>query len=504
MSRRKQQKRLPARLSPVLPAAHPRIGLKWTAIVSGIFLVSRLALLSAFNQSVTDLNVYGNYASEFEQAAHYHLPFYQYHEAKIQWIIDHADSLGIQRPDAWQKAIAYPPLALLWMRVPGLFTDIHAVGSDASLSGYRAVMRIMLFVFDAGGFIILMVFLSKIFPEIPPGRKIIAGFAYCFAGLCLPFCLYERMDIVTGMLIAGSFLLLAANIHYAWSFAVLAIAINFRIAPIVLAPVWIAGSLPCGLLPSGKKTTTMLAASLVPLAARAAWMAGLCAAMFFPFYLMDGASSLKFLSALGARAIQIESTFGWLTGLLKRVPGQQANVFYAYGCWNIGSGLTPILMTVSRILIPAAIAFAGLTALAMSLRSYDPASSPPRIRSCARDNPMPFMLLTLATLAVLISVSSIFSPQYLLWLLPMVPCMLQVNRQGAAIIWIFIAICIFTSIIYPPLYAEILGPTSAADGTMQYAGPSALGSALLTIRNGLIIALAVLLILNMKREISRA
>ena len=69
--------------------------------------------------------------------------------------------------------------------------------------------------------------------------------AVFFAGLGLLSQLaFDRLDAVMGALLLLAVALMLGRRHYAWSFLVLAVAIAFKFVPIVLAPLWVIGSLP--------------------------------------------------------------------------------------------------------------------------------------------------------------------------------------------------------------------------------------------------------------------
>ena len=53
-----------------------------------------------------------------------------------------------------------------------------------------------------------------------------------------------QRGMAQGFIILVALVLLYSKLHYAWSFALLAVAINFKVVPVVLAPVWIVGSMP--------------------------------------------------------------------------------------------------------------------------------------------------------------------------------------------------------------------------------------------------------------------
>jgi len=70
--------------------------------------------------------------------------------------------------------------------------------------------------------------------------------------------------------------------------------------------------------------------------------------------------------------------------------------------------------------------------------------------------------------------SKVFSPQYLLWLLPVAPLMPTARRP---LLWLFVAIALVTTAMFPYGYDQIAH------------GPTLLGAGLLVARNAAVVAL---------------
>jgi hypothetical protein len=103
----------------------------------------------------------------------------------------------------------------------------------------------------------------------------------------------------------------------------------------------------------------------------------------------------------------------------------------------------------------------------------------------------------LATLALIAAMafSKVLSPQYLLWVVPLLALALARGRVGWTAVAVALAMFPLTAAIYPTFYFEhILGfPGGRAIRGVEPAGTTFFGTTLLVARNGALIALAFLL-----------
>src|SRR5262249_15132760 len=144
--------------------------------------------------------------------------------------------------------------------------------------------------------------------------------------------------------------------HYGWSFALLAVAVHFKLVPVVLAPIWVVGAMPAG------QPLDMRPRVLLGLTARGGLLLTLIVLGVVPFYLWTGEHCLDFFRYHRARPIEIDSLFGSLVLALRSL-GHPVTVDYSYGSVNVHSPLTPTLVALSPWLTAGALAGATLLLL---------------------------------------------------------------------------------------------------------------------------------------------
>jgi hypothetical protein len=88
----------------------------------------------------------------------------------------------------------------------------------------------------------------------------------------------------------------------------------------------------------------------------------------------------------------------------------------------------------------------------------------------------------------------VFSPQYLLWLLPVVPLVVLSDYFDRMLQQVFVAAVLLTMCVYPIFYhTDIVPSTVLPSGFSQIGVPSFLGLILLTMRNLAVVWMTILL-----------
>jgi hypothetical protein len=366
---------------------------------------------------------------------------------------------------------------------------------------YVEANRAAMAVADLAGFLLLATALPFMIRGTSGSRHEWRLLFYTVAGLLLMHVLYDRFDLVLGVLLLGALRLLAGRVHYLWPFAVLALAINFKLTPLVLAPIWVLGSLPAGLFAGLRLDPAGLARLAVKAAGRLAVLAGLTVAMFLPFYLAAGRDTLALFAYHGRRGLEIESTWAWLAMIAGRMFHISTETVSSFGALNVVSRLTPALTRIAPLVTILLLLGASATLLVALVARFgrDGIAGDSAI-AAAQAAPDLFTAYTVLFLLLSIVSSGVLSPQYLLWLVPVVPLLAPEGRFANWFLTAFLAVCLFTTLVFPYTWNQEFNHAFSLN-PLVYAQPGPLGLTLLSIRNISLIAITGALAVWCLREV---
>jgi hypothetical protein len=473
--------------------ASPRVVL----IVCG-FLATRLLVLPA-QQPASDVDIYARYAHELAAASRDGASFYEYHARVVDRETEEARAAGklIGSIDE-NKDVEYPPLALAVMRLPALGLDGGAAGDTPSpdyLRAYRARYRLLMAASDALLFVLLLVLVRRLFPKESSGEKTerLLGYVACTAALW--FLLYDRLDLPLALLIVLALALLLGRVSYLWSYAVLAVAINFKLTPVVLAPVWVVGSLPADRRLEFTRPRVLLA-----LAGRSALLIGMVLACFLPFYLSYGNACLGFLRYHRERGLEIGSVLASLPLALRAV-GTSLDVTYSYKSINLLSSSSHFLVALAPWLTGILLLLAMLLLLAHFRRVSATAEGDlPAGATAAQRDPRAVVSFTLLFLMLFLAGNKVFSPQYLLWLAPLV-CLIPLPPRGRRwFTWTFLAVCLLSTVLVFLYVLDLVDLTAAQTVPRSFKPPTTRLAVITVVRNLLSVGLTVGLVWHLIRH----
>lgn len=461
------------------------------------FLVSRVSFVDIPVSRFSDMQLYARYAHEQEQASRQGASFYEWHARQIQEAVNELRAAGLD-PHALEsrEKVEYPPLTIQWMRLPslGLSGFESDTGHVDKLEEYGQRFRYLVLLAEVGILAICWALVRLVFPNETPlnwGQRLLT----CV--LCLTLlrhASYGQLDIFLSLLVATSGLLLFLRCHYFWSYVILALAINFKLMPIVLIPVWLVGSFP-----TSHGYSLFSRRSLLLVVGRFAVLLGLTVAIFLPFYVSSGPATLEFFRYHSIRGLELNSLYSSLL-LSLRSFGHPVSFEHAFGCLNVRSPLSPLLVALAPWFTAFLLLGAGILMLVRLRANQLVAPSSPDRRTIAQEQPGVIVGYVILFLLLSIASNKVFSPQFCLWLLPWL-CLVPLARGWRGLFLLgSVVLCALTTLIHPVLFAKVITITSEAAGLVQlhFSSPNWLRA--LVARNILLLVLTVVLFVGQYRS----
>jgi hypothetical protein len=373
-----------------------------------------------------------------------------------------------------QYDVEYPPLAIGTMLAAHTCARVLPSGSDPVVRTVAVYRTLMLGAYTLAFFLILGV-LGRFFLGEPTTAHLERLAAFLVGSYLLRHFLFNRLDLALGALMLLAVVLVLSRVHYLASFLVLALSIDFKVVPIILAPVCVLASLPSDAIAGVRSLRGAGKLGLLCLG-RCVLLAGLVVAFLVPFYLLAGPRCLEFLAYHKDRGIEFESTYASLLAVLKSL-GYRTNIHPMYGSCDVDSAISPFLTRLAPLLTLGLLVAVALL-LVRALIRVGPSR---RAGTLGQARPDLFISGTFLVLAVFIFANKVFSPQYVLWLLPLAPLVPLPALRRRVFLGLFLALCALTYLICPRYMADVLAHTP-------------FGAALLVSRTLVLLALVVILV----------
>jgi hypothetical protein len=443
------------------------------------FVATRLpaALVLAHD---TDINLYARYAAEWHEAEQTGVSFYALHRQHIEREIQQAEP-GSGKNRQEYKIVEYPPLAAAIMALPGYV--VESCFETTSPTGYRpryvVAYGCMMAVCDIASLLLVLVLAHRLDPSRSPGRASARGLVYLLCTLPMYAVLYSRLDLgVTLLTLAGLGLLLLLP-WWPLSLGMLALAIHFKLMPVVLAPLWILATIP---LSEGATWRSLLRAALGRTCVLATW--GL--AILGVFYHWQGGEILGFIGFHKDRGPEIESMPATVLVLLRYL-GSDLGIYHSHGGFNVSSPYGPLVTAVATATMAALVLAASGLAL-HALRRVGSQNAAER-RTLAEHSPQWVVEMTLALLLVALVFNKVFSAQYLVWILPFV-ALVDLGPRARPVCWLAGGLIAFLTMrIFPDCFVGEVIFAAGDGGASSLGGPTDYGAFLLLARNGLCLTL---------------
>ena len=305
----------------------------------------------------------------------------------------------------------YPPGALPALVLPALVTD--------SLTAYRIVFAAEMALAGAVGVLLVADGLRRLGRRDDERR--VALTAVALLPLLLGGVILTRFDLVPAALVAGALVLLVAGRHDAGAL-VLGIGVAVKLYPAVLVPLAAVAAYRRG----GRRallTTVALASAPVVL-------------VYLPFVIVGLDGVLDSFGRQLGRPLQIESLGAGILLALHHTLGISLEWASGSGSQNLTGGAADALAVVQGL--------AQVTAVVLVWIAFSRGAMTPErlVRHAA------------AAVVAFVALSKVLSPQFLVWLLFLVP--LVGGARSRVALWLLALACLLTALWFPARYWELV------------------------------------------------
>jgi hypothetical protein len=305
----------------------------------------------------------------------------------------------------------YPPGALPALVLPALVTD--------SLTAFRVVFAAEMAVAGAIGVVLLAAGLDRLGTR--RGDRRVALSVVALVPLLLGGVILTRFDLVPAAIVAGAMLLLVTGRLRAGAL-VTGVGIAVKLYPAVLVPLLAVVAWRRG---ARRELAAVVALAAVPILA-----------VYVPFLLAAPDGVLDSLGRQLGRPLQIESLGAGVLLVAHHAVGTSLGWASGSGSQNLTGTAAGALAVLQGIAQVAAVALVWVS-------FWRGAASPER-----------FVRHAAAAVVAFVALSKVLSPQFLVWLVLLVP--LVVGVRGRAPLWLLTAACAVTAVWFPARYWELV------------------------------------------------
>jgi Glycosyltransferase family 87 len=345
-----------------------------------------------------------------------HVGFYTHHQI-IDTPVYQRYGNAIARGDVPYRdfQVEYPPGALPMFALPGFAEPGH----DQDVTpGFRHAFESLMWLCGAGALLCMAVALAGVRASEP---HVWAALAFAaIAPLALGSVVLSRFDLWPALLVVGALAALVSGWLRIGS-GVLGLAITVKLFPAVLVPL----ALTYVWRRAGRREALVCAGV----------MAAVVAVVFLPFVIVSPGGVWHSLTVQLTRPLQIESLGSALLLAAHHVFGVGLTMVTSHGSQNLSGGAAGALAAVETVVqIVLLVGVWVLFALGPTTRSA-------LVRSSA------------AALAVFVAFGKVLSPQFLIWLIPVVP--LVGGRRGLWASALLAASLVLTQLWFPFHYWDL-------------------------------------------------
>jgi hypothetical protein len=330
--------------------------------------------------------------------------------------------------------LEYPPLALIFFAVPGMVASV--------IGNFDIPYRLLMMLFDIGCLLLVGAIARQLsLEQDKKGRGMNAkrfGMPCFYAQIiylaltAVSFqVLYDRFDIAVAFLVLlAIYFALAKN--WLWAYIVIVLGAFTKLFPAILLPIMVIYQI------RRNKVSSVIRDFGI------AVIAGLC--LLIVSIALFGDWWGYMLEYHGRRGIQIESLYASIA-MLTDFAGIKAVVEHEYGAYQITNAFSGPMTKASMVLMGCSI----LVVYIFSAR---------KTRLIGNDNRR-FVLASLLALISFALFNKVLSPQFFLWLFPLVSVLAVVSARKFLVIATWGVIAILTTAIFPYSYRSLLSLDSA-------------------------------------------
>lgn len=382
-----------------------------------------------------------------------------------------------------RREVEYPPLAILFGVLALDVTSVLPEGIEGLTawrpnpprgieeSRYEVGLGLTLFAVDLACLVLVGVVARRCYPDEGPVRRAVRQGVYVAATTALGLIVYDRQDLVVGLFPLAALWAFAANRPLV-SYAVLTAGVAYKLVPLLLLPLWVVG------VAAARTAPGTLRSFLAAVAGQAVQAGVILAAYPVLSYLLLGPESFRYLGFHSERGLQLEAAAAWLVF----AADPAALVGYSHGSHSVLSPWADGFARASTVLTGlATVAVVAATGWRLGrLATADMPPDPGRLTAeLARGS--------LGVWLAFILFSKVGSPQYLLWLAPLLP-LLSLRGRDWGLVVVLLAAMVFTTLVFPGQYPLVRGELMPGDDDdplvgRVWSGPTAVGVALLAAKS---------------------
>lgn len=385
------------------------------------------------------------------------------------------------------RNVEYPHLAVLFGTLPGYFADRlpdwapvlvrwrhyktqppYTEESPAERDAgdrYEVALGLVLFGVDVASLALVWLVARRAYSVESALARVGRLTGYVLFTSSVGAILYDRQDPVVALAALVALWALAEG-RPRVGYAVLVLGAAYKLVPVLLLPVWV---LAAAAAPPGNFWRRVVVEALVAGAMLAAWPA-------LTYLFGGGERGFGFLTYHSARGLQLEAPIAWPVFLLDPA----ARVDAGYGSYNVTGALAARGAEVAKWLMLLSV---PLT-VGMAIRGFWRAARAGTTHAALVPHVVAASLLVWFAF---IAANKVGSPQYLHWVMPLVPLLplrARAERWWAALVLLAGGL---TTLVFPCFYQWTFGEPLPTDPP-TWAGPSAITLFLLAARSVTIIS----------------